>query len=571
MTTAPASDAELLTAALRAQQAGRSADAAVLCRQVLAREAAHPQASLLLGLIVGQADPAAGAALVARYLEHFPDDPAATCNLGLLRQRAGDDAAALALFERALAGQPDLTAAWQGRGHALQGLGRLDEAAAAFERALALGTDGAAVTRNILGDLRWSQGRLDAALAEFDQAIAADPRLTAAHLNRGIVLARLGRPAEAVTAFRQALALEPSSTAAHLELASALEALRLPEDARRHRTEAYRQQPVTLEPAIGAPPAGAEATVLVLCSADRRDVSVRFLLDPARFKKLHLVLLRPQDGGPHPPSVFESLPRFDVVFNTIADADLGVPYFAEAAALAARSRRPVINPPARLGATRRDRLAETLAGIPDLLVPATRRLSRAALVEQPLDGPKLVRPAGAHGGETLERIESAAELERFLLRTLADQFYLTDFYDFRSADGLYRKYRLIFVDREPYPYHLAIGPSWKLHYWRIEQDVTEAMKREEAAFLADWESMFAGPLGVAARAIARRLDLDYGGMDCGLTADGRIVLFEANANMLVHLNDSEAGFPYKHTYVPRIFDAMTALVRRRLTASPISC
>jgi hypothetical protein len=97
------------------------------------------------------------------------------------------------------------------------------------------------------------------------------------------------------------------------------------------------------------------------------------------------------------------------------------------------------------------------------------------------------------------------------------------------------------------------------------------MKREEAAFLADWESVFAGPLGAAVRAIARRLDLDYGGMDCGLTADGRIVLFEANANMLVHLNDSAAGFPYKHTYVPRIFDAMTALVRRRLTASPNSC
>jgi tetratricopeptide (TPR) repeat protein len=564
-------DAELLTAALRAQQAGRSAEAAELCRQVLAGEADHPQASLLLGLIVGRDDAAAGAALIERFLARFPDEPVATCNLGLLRQRLGEDAAALVLFGQALARQPDLAAAWQGSGAALHRLGRLDEAAAAFERALALGAD-PALTRNDLGELRRAQGRLDAALAELDAALGLAPQLAVAHLNRGSVLARLGRPADAVTALRQALALAPESIAAHLELADALEALRLPEDARRHRSEAYRRQPVTIEPRPDPSKTNDPvATVLLLCSADRRDVSVRFLIDPTRFAKLHLVLLRPQDGGPHPAAVLDALPRYDIMFNTIADADLGVPYFAQAAAIAARSDRPVLNPPARLGATRRDRLAETLAGIPDLLVPATRRLSRAALLAQPLDGPKLVRPAGAHGGETLDRVAGPAELQRFLLKTSADEFYLTDFVDFRSADGLYRKYRLIFVDREPYPYHLAIGPHWKLHYWRIEQEVTDAMKREEAAFLADWESVFPGRLAVAARAIARRLDLDYGGMDCGLTGDGRIVLFEANANMLVHLNDSAASFPYKHAHVPRIFEAMTALLQRRLTASRISC
>jgi tetratricopeptide (TPR) repeat protein len=322
-------DAELLADALRAQQVGQSAVAAALCRLVLARTPRQPQASLLLGLIVGRDDADAGVPLITAYLEQFPDDAMAACNLGMLRQRQGHAEAALALFDRALARKPALAAAHHGRGQALHRLGRLDDASAAFEAAVTHGAADA-VTHNNLGDLRRSQGRLDAALAAFDAALAADPALAMAHVNRGIVLAKLGRPADAIAAFRRALALEPTLVAAELELAEALEAVRLADEARRHRAAAYRRQPVMVEPCSGT----AEASVLVLCSADRRDVSVRFLLDGRRFAKTHLFLVRPDDGGPHPPDVLDRLPKIDLVFNTIADPDLGAPYFAEATAVA---------------------------------------------------------------------------------------------------------------------------------------------------------------------------------------------------------------------------------------------
>jgi hypothetical protein len=90
------------------------------------------------------------------------------------------------------------------------------------------------------------------------------------------------------------------------------------------------------------------------------------------------------------------------------------------------------------------------------------------------------------------------------------------------------------------------------------------MKREEAAFLADYRSAFPARLGDAVREVARRLDLDYGGMDCALTSDGRVLVFEANATMLIHLNESRDEFPYKHRYVPRIFEAVSRMVARRL-------
>ena len=74
-----------------------------------------------------------------------------------------------------------------------------------------------------------------------------------------------------------------------------------------------------------------------------------------------------------------------------------------------------------------------------------------------------------------------------------------------------------------------------------------------------------------ARAVARRPDLDYGGMDCGILADGRVLVFEIDAAMLVHLWDPIEIYPYKHRYVPRIFEAMAALMRRRLTDGVRSC
>ena len=79
----------------------------------------------------------------------------------------------------------------------------------------------------------------------------------------------------------------------------------------------------------------------------------------------------------------------------------------------------------------------------------------------------------------------------------SDDYYLTEFCDYRSADGQFRKYRFIFVDRAVYPYHLAVGPHWKLHYWRVDMEAGPDLKREEEAFLADYEQVFAGALGAA--------------------------------------------------------------------------
>ena len=82
-------------------------------------------------------------------------------------------------------------------------------------------------------------------------------------------------------------------------------------------------------------------------------------------------------------------------------------------------------------------------------------------------------------------------------------------------------------------------------------------------FLADWRGVFGDRAAAAVEAAARRLDLDYGGMDCALTASGELLLFEANACVLLHLDEPKARFGYKHRHVPPIRDAFTRMALER--------
>jgi hypothetical protein len=65
-----------------------------------------------------------------------------------------------------------------------------------------------------LGNAQSSEGRWGAALESYTAALAHDPRLAEAYLNRGNVLQQLERWAEALEAYEQVLALRPDDAAA---------------------------------------------------------------------------------------------------------------------------------------------------------------------------------------------------------------------------------------------------------------------------------------------------------------------------------------------------------------------
>jgi Tfp pilus assembly protein PilF len=542
----------------------------------------------------------AQAALEALITLHG-EDAESLLLLATLRLAADADAAE-ALLRRCVALAPANAQAWHYLGKAAEQKGDLAAAIELLRNAAALNPH-FAPTHNDLGALLQQTGERDAALAALDRAIAVDPDYTTAHHNRGMLLVELQRPEEAresfrrvlaarqdsadawhnvgaahlslaehepaVAACRQALALDAGHLGAYATLAQALGHLHRNAEAAQVRTEWARRQGIVVTRCRHEPP---QARVLLLGAAEFCNVPTGALFDRARFETVAFNLMPPTrtDGGPAEPSTefrAAALPPVDVVFNAIGDADRGGPFFVHAAEFCRRLGRPVLNPPERVARTQRDALPVLLKDIPGLVVPRIRRIARAdmpafAAAGQQPQRPLLVRPAGSHGGDDLMRIEDRAELAAYAESVPADDYYVSDFWDYRGADGLFRKYRLIFIDRQVFPYHLAITRHWLAHYWRAE--TTDAMKREEEAFLIDFHQAFRGPAADAIREAARRLDLDYAGMDCTILPDGRVLVFEANAAMLVHLRESRTAFAYKHAHVPRIIAAIGDLVTRRI-------
>jgi hypothetical protein len=135
----------------------------------------------------------------------------------------------------------------------------------------------------------------------------------------------------------------------------------------------------------------------------------------------------------------------------------------------------------------------------------------------------------SHGGTGLELARTTAELDR-CRSVQKGPVYVCRFVDFRAADSWYRKYRIIFIDRKPYPYHLAISRNWMVHYFTSDMESHAWKLDEEKAFLQNPESAIGSINMEAIRAIGARLDLEYAGIDFSITPDNRLLVFRSQSS-----------------------------------------
>jgi glutathione synthase/RimK-type ligase-like ATP-grasp enzyme len=183
--------------------------------------------------------------------------------------------------------------------------------------------------------------------------------------------------------------------------------------------------------------------------------------------------------------------------------------------------------------------------------------------------PLIVRPLGSHAGQDLEKIDTPADLAKYLDGVAHERFYLSRFVDYRSADGLFRKYRIVLIEGVAYICHFAVSSHWMIHYLNAGMEESAEKRQQEAECMAQFDQTFAVRHAAALAEIYARIGLSYLGIDCAETPDGRLLVFEVDNAMIVHALDSEELYPYKKPAMKKVFRAFRNMLENaRTTVAP---
>jgi tetratricopeptide (TPR) repeat protein len=404
-----------------------------------------------------------------------------------------------------------------------------------------------------------AQGKLPDAVAALRAGIAQFPNVIVLRQNLAQTLYETGELNGAIAEQRAALAIE-ESVASHMALYELLQMTGAREDALTHQLAALRVQRLFSYYATNP-----KRTVLCLCAPGdwQTNIPVDFLFDRETTTVHKLYLVDEQH------TVTDVVPEYDVVWNTIAESPEAVQYLAFANHFIHAQRKPALNIPAYVIGTARPLLERTLTNTGARVAPVAivdrETLRNAAL---PFAFPMIARPLGSHAGHGLERLDSAESCQAYTTQHPSDRYFVSTFINYASADGYFRKYRLVFVDGVPYPVHLAVSPNWMIHYYNAPMAEHQWMRDEEAAFLEDPRGAFDPTRFATLVNIGKAVGLEYFGVDCSIDPDGNVLIFEADAAMLVHTSDPVDLYPYKQRFVPRIYRAVEQMIDRRKSAVP---
>ncbi len=459
----------------------------------------------------------------------------------------------LAALDAALARHPDRADLHYLRASALADLGRREEAQAAYLAVIALEPAHFGAL-NDLGTLLHKADFRAAARTAYAEAVRHHPDNPIGRINLANALLANDEIEATRHHYEAALRLSPDHPDAHQGLANLLQQAGDWDAAEAHRQESYKARDVTVLPYRGQ---GTPRRVLSLMSGVGGNVPTRFVLDDAVFANTVLIVEAYKPGAPLPPH--------DVVFNAVGDADICGAALDAAEIVLAHTSAPVINPPQRVRGTDRASNAARLGRIEGVRAPKITTVRRTGVeaAAEAFGYPLLIRSPGYHTGRYFQRVERAADLPAALADLPGETLLLIEPLDARDVAGQARKYRVMMIGGALFPLHLAVSGDWKVHYFTADMAERPDHRAEEAAFLADMPAVL-GPRAMAALGrINTALGLDYAGIDFGLAPDGTLLLFEANATMVVNPPGPEPIWDYRRPYVARILEAAQAMVRTK--------
>lgn len=433
-------------------------------------------------------------------------NPLGRVNLGNVYLIDGDPAAAREQYEAALAADQDFPEAHQGLARALEELGDIEAAKPHWR----LGFTGHALVPQRYRGRKPAEFPVESLGSPLDPPLSLEghPAVTAEH--------PVGRNPDA--------SQKPSQQPAGERLAG--------------------------EHAAGPP----SIKVLLLVSTRYGNIATQLILDDRIFEVFALYV------DYYDPEQY--LPPHTVVFNAIGDADLCGETLERAASMLSHTLVPVINGPAAVLRSGRVENARRLAGLPGVVAPATRAVARAALADPTaqLRFPMLLRSPGFHMGSHFVRVERQEDLSGAAAELPGEELLAIEYLDARGADGMARKYRVMYIDGRLYPLHLAVSADWKVHYFSAAMATEPSFREEERRFLDAMPAVLGRAAMSALECIGATLALDYAGIDFGIGADGSVLLFEANATMVIVPPPADPIWNYRRAAIGRALDAAQRMV-----------
>lgn len=252
---------------------------------------------------------------------------------------------------------------------------------------------------------------------------------------------------------------------------------------------------------------GLRVVALVVAGDFMANTPLDFLLEGSDVV-LHLVYVDAEGSLP------AELPEHDVAFMAVSESPTAAATLRGVAKALQAWPAPVMNGhPDRVAALTRDGIAALFAGDRHVLTPPVVQLSRqrlTALGNQGVDAapifadggfPFVVRPVGSHAGQGLAKLDDPAAVIAYLAEQADPAFYLSPFVNYQSADGLYRKLRVVFIGRRPFLAHMAASEHWMVHYLSAGMTASAEKRAEEAACMRDFDNGFANRHAAAFHAL----------------------------------------------------------------------
>jgi Flp pilus assembly protein TadD len=418
-----------------------------------------------------------------------------------------------------------------------------------------------------LGKLLLLSGDRIAARQLYTEGLEQDPEDRENRVILGSLLVDANEPDSARQHFEAVLRIDPDHSGAHAGMYYALKKLGDEQHLEWHRRKGFQDRYLFRVPYRGK---SKPISALLLAPSTGGIAPIDKFMD-VRIFQTDIVVADFYD-------LSVSLPKHQLVVNAIGDADTDREALFAAESLLTYTFAPVVNRPLAVLSTGRCNNSQRFSKMPGVVTPKMAILSREVLMSAEVDivlaqrgfkFPLLLRAPGYHLGQYFLRVDNPEALSAAVEEIPGRELIVIQYLDVRSADGQVRKYRVMMIDGQLYPLHLAISNHWKVHYFSANMSESPENRAEDAAFLSDMPNALGPSVMTSLRRLQVTLGLDYGGVDFSLNSRGDLVVFEANATMVVEPPPPDEKWDYRTTAVKQIYEAVRRmLVSRAIAFSP---